>query len=129
MALPPILLEDDSLAVFDKPAGLPVAAGREDKPGGTMMDAVRAARGRGIAAVHRLDAEASGVVLCAKSKPALDFLSGEFQAKKVGRKFLALVLVRAPGPGLAPEFAIDAALETDPARPDRKQISDGGGGA
>jgi RluA family pseudouridine synthase len=123
MTLPPILLEDDLLAVFDKPAGLPVAVGREDTPGGTMMDAVRAARGRGIAAVHRLDAEASGVVLCAKSKPALDFLSGEFQAKKVGRKFLALVLVRAPVPGLSPEFVIDAALETDPARPDRMRTT------
>ena len=42
-----------------------------------MMDRVQARLGRNVAAAHRLDAEASGVVLCAKTKPALDFLSGQ----------------------------------------------------
>ncbi len=88
MTLPPIIYEDDALVVFDKPAGLPVAPDRKEKTPDTMMDRVHARLGRHIAAVHRVDTEASGAVLCAKTKPALDFLSGQFQAKTVGESTL-----------------------------------------
>jgi hypothetical protein len=37
------------------------------------------------------------VVLCAKTKPALDFLSGQFQSKTVRRTLHALVALRPPG--------------------------------
>ena len=108
--LPGILLEDDSLVAFDKPSGLPVAADRGERKAVTLMDLVRERFGGQVANVHRLDAEASGIVLCAKTKPALDFLSGQFQSKTVRKVYLALVAVLAPERiGAAPSPARDAA--------------------
>jgi RluA family pseudouridine synthase len=126
MTLPPIILEDDALIAFDKPAGLPVAPDRWERPADTLMDRVHVRMGRGIAAVHRLDAEASGVVLCAKTKPALDFLSGEFQGKKVGKTYLALVVV--PEGGLSPAFTVDLPLGDDSAIRGRIRVNRKRGG-
>jgi RluA family pseudouridine synthase len=135
MTLPPIILEDDTLVAFDKPAGLPVAPERGERAADTLMDRVQAGLGRNVAAVHRLDAAASGVVLCARTKPALDFLSGEFQAKKVARTYLALVVVlpveramkvaaplRDPGGGIPAAFTVDLALGEDEAQPGRIRV-------
>jgi len=135
MTLPPIIHEDDTLVAFDKPGGLPVAPDRGERLRDTLMDRVRERMGRNVAAVHRLDAEASGVVLCAKTKLALDFLSGEFQAKKVGKKYLALAVVlpveramkvtaplRGPDGGLPAAFTVDLALGDDEAQPGRMRV-------
>jgi 23S rRNA-/tRNA-specific pseudouridylate synthase len=95
--LPPVILEDDTLVAFDKPAGLSVAAVRGGgRTGETLMALVRARYGDGVANVHRLDTDASGGVLCAKTKPALDFLSGQFQSKTAQKKYHALVAVLPP---------------------------------
>lgn len=96
MPFPPILFEDDSLLVFDKPAGLLVAPDRADRMRENLMREVHAEIGRHVTNVHRLDAETSGVLLCAKTKPALDFLSGQFQAKTAQTSYHALVVVLAP---------------------------------
>jgi len=135
MTLPPIILEDDTLVAFNKPGGLPVAPDRGERLRDTLMDRVQERMGRNVAAVHRLDAEASGVVLCAKTKPALDFLSGEFQAKKVGKKYFALVVVlpveramkvaaplRGPDGGLPAAFTVDLALGDDETQPGRMRV-------
>src|SRR5665213_867597 len=92
--LPPILHQDDALIAFDKPSGMGVVRERHLKAGASLMESVQAAFGPVVANVHRLDTDASGVLLCAKTKPALDFLSGQFQAKTVARKHFALVVVR-----------------------------------
>ena len=78
MTFPEILLEDDLLVAFDKPGGLPVVSDRRGRAEASLMDLVHDRFGGQVANVHRLDAEASGVVLCAKTKAALDFLSGQF---------------------------------------------------
>ena len=75
MALPTVIFEDEVLLAFDKPSGQLVAPDRRDRTGEDLMALVHAKFGPGIANVHRLDAETSGVLLCAKTKPALDFLS------------------------------------------------------
>jgi 23S rRNA pseudouridine1911/1915/1917 synthase len=129
---PDILFEDDYLVAFDKPSGLAVAAERRGRSRPTLMGLVRDRFGPSVANVHRIDAETSGVVLCAKTKPALDFLSGQFQSKTVGKTHHALVALLARGPAADPgftardgsgalpaEFSIDLALgedERDPAR-------------
>src|SRR5690606_7203222 len=76
MPLPPIIFEDDALIAFDKPSGLLVAPDRWDKQRENLMGMVHAHPrfGHGVANVHRLDADTSGLLLCAKTKPALDFL-------------------------------------------------------
>ena len=134
--LPPVLYEDDSLVAFDKPSGLPVAAARGERAEVTLMDLVRGRYGGQVANVHRLDAGASGVVLCAKTKPALDFLSGQFQSKTVRRVYRALVAVLAPekaaaapaparaaGGGLPAGFSVDLAIGDDDAKKGRMRIS------
>lgn len=135
---PTILLEDEFLLAIDKPCGLPVVADRRGSAAATLMGMVRGRFGRDVANVHRLDTEASGVVLCAKTKAALDFLSGQFQSKTVRKTHCALVAVLGPGRlaeaaapardasgGLPAEFAVDLALGEDCDRPGLMRIARG----
>jgi 23S rRNA-/tRNA-specific pseudouridylate synthase len=135
LSFPDILLEDEFLVAFDKPAGLPVAPGRSEKARATLMGLTRGRFGQSLANVHRLDTEASGVVLCARTKAALDHLSGQFQSKSVRKVHLALVAMGLPGdaphpgaPGRDPsgslplEFTVDLALGEDEANPARVRV-------
>lgn len=139
--LPPVIYEDDAMMAFDKPSGLLVAPDRWDKQRANLMDAVHAKLGHGVANVHRLDAPTSGVLLCAKTKPALDFLSGQFQSKTARKKYLALVAVlppekamkviapvRTPDGTLPGTFAVDVALGEDERQPGRMRVFKGRGG-
>jgi 23S rRNA-/tRNA-specific pseudouridylate synthase len=141
MALPPILFEDDTMIAFDKPSGLLIAPDRWDKQRENLMALVHARMGHGVANVHRLDADTSGVLLCAKTKPALDFLSGQFQAKTVEKKYLAFVVVlpveqtmkvvapvRDAAGALPDAFTVDVALGEDERQPGRMRVFKGRGG-
>jgi len=141
MTLPPILFEDDAMLAFDKPSGLLVAPDRWDKLRENLMRCVHERLGANVANVHRLDAETSGIILCAKTKPALDFLSGQFQAKTVEKKYLAVAVVlpveramkvvapvRDATGGLPDEFAIELALGEDERQPGRMRVFRGRGG-
>jgi len=115
MPLPPVLFEDDAVIAFDKPSGLPVVPDRRARPGENLMELARAKLGPGLANVHRLDADTSGLVLCAKTKPALDFLSGQFQSKTVAKVYHALTT----GVPVADEFTVDLVLKEDEGQPGR----------
>lgn len=143
MPLPAVLFEDDLLVAFDKPSGLLVAPDRWDKSRENLMGQVHADSryGRTVANVHRLDADTSGVLLCTKAKPALDFVSGQFQSKTVGKKYHAFVVVlppdqamkviapvRDPAGALPDDFTIDVALGEDERQPGRMRIFKGRGG-
>jgi RluA family pseudouridine synthase len=142
MLLPDILLEDDDLVAFDKPSGLPVTAAPGDRAGrDSLLGLARTRYGEALAAVHRLDTEASGVVLCAKTKAALDFLSGQFQSKTVRKVQLAVAVVEPADPAvpsvagargatglLAPEFTVDLDIGPDPSAPGRVRIYRRSGG-
>ena len=67
MPLPPILYEDDVLVAFDKPSGMLVAPDRWDKQRENLMGLVHdhPRYGHGVANVHRLDADTSGLLICA----------------------------------------------------------------
>jgi len=112
-ALPPVIFEDECLIAFDKPSGLAVAPERRAAPGGSLMELVREKMGPDVANVHRLDADTSGLVLCAKTKVALDFLSGQFQSKTVLKRYEALTV----GIPATDEFTVDLVLKEDEARP------------
>jgi len=135
MALPPPLLEDEFLVAYDKPAGTAVAAERGVKLADSLLGAVQARHGGILAAVHRLDTEASGVVLFAKDKVSLDFLSGQFQSKTAARPHLALCLVlprercsfpfdvqRDEAGQLPDSFTVDLAMDDDPENKGRMQV-------
>jgi RluA family pseudouridine synthase len=114
-ALPPLVFEDDALLVFDKPSGLLVAPDRWDKARVNLMGLVHARLGRNVANVHRLDADTSGLLLCAKTKPALDHLSGQFQSKTVTKVYHALVV----GTPAMDAYTVDFVLKEDEAAPGR----------
>ncbi|MGH7997690.1 MAG: RluA family pseudouridine synthase [Opitutaceae bacterium] len=133
--LPPILFEDESLIAFDKPAGLLVAPDRWDKRRENLMTTVHERLGRQVANAHRLDADTSGVLLCAKTKPALDFVTGQFQAKAVEKVYLALAVVlpveramkvaapiRDEAGGLPAEFSVELAIGPDERQPGRMRL-------
>lgn len=141
MPLPPILYEDDVMIAFDKPSGLLIAPDRWDKQRENLMGLVHEKFGHGVANVHRLDADTSGLLLCAKTKPALDFLSGQFQSKTVVKQYLAFVVVLpveeamkvvAPvrdASGTLPEaFTVELALGEDERQPGRMRVFKGRGG-
>jgi 23S rRNA pseudouridine1911/1915/1917 synthase len=143
MPLPPIIYEDDALVAFDKPSGLLVAPDRWDKQRENLMGLVHAhpAYGHGVANVHRLDADTSGLLLCAKTKPALDFLTGQFQSKTVEKKYHAFVVVLPPARamkviapirdanGALPDaFTVDVALGEDERQRGRMRVFKGRGG-
>ncbi|PIE24733.1 MAG: RNA pseudouridine synthase [Planctomycetota bacterium] len=121
-----VLYEDDDLLVVNKPAGMAThpsggirwgtlaqvaqahvdvqlpSSGGEERPG----------------IVHRLDRFTSGVLVLAKSVPALEGLQDQFRERKVSKLYLALVHGE-------PRFAsdwIEDRLERDPGKPERIRI-------
>jgi 23S rRNA pseudouridine1911/1915/1917 synthase len=121
----PILYEDSTLIVLDKPAGLVVhpAPGNED---GTLVNALLAHCGDSLPGiggerrpgiVHRLDKDTSGVMVVAKTEQMLAALSAMFAARDLDRAYLALAW-GLPAP-LAGE--IDGAIGRDPR--DRKRMA------
>jgi 23S rRNA pseudouridine1911/1915/1917 synthase len=109
-----IVHEDEALLVVDKPAGLVVhpAAGNFD---GTMVNALLhhcAGRLSGIGGVarpgivHRIDKDTSGLLVVAKTDPAHEFLSRQFAAHTVERRYRAVVA----GVPVPPAGRIEGAL-------------------
>ena len=105
------------------------------------MGLVHDKMGHGVANVHRLDADTSGLLLCAKNKVALDFLSGQFQSKTVAKKYHAFVVVLAAehamkvavpvrdAAGALPEaFSVDLSLGEDERQKGRMRVFKGRGG-
>lgn len=121
-SLPPIIFEDEWLVAFAKPNGLRLTPDPRDRARPDLAGLIRARWGEGVAFVQRLDADASGVVLCAKTKPALDRLSGQFQAKTAVRIDEALACASPDGPALPEEFSANFALAPDATAPGRMGV-------
>jgi 23S rRNA-/tRNA-specific pseudouridylate synthase/SAM-dependent methyltransferase len=91
----PILHEDDELLVVDKPSGLLTA----NMPGETreaLFDMVkeyakRKNRRAKAWIIHRLDQEASGLLVFAKNERSFAWLKDDFKAKRVHRIYIAVV--------------------------------------
>ena len=95
----PCVFEDECLLAYDKPAGMPVQP-LSRKELGTMMNGVVAVhpecaplgdRPLMAGAIHRIDADTSGLVLVARTAEAFDALRGQFAAQTVKKTYLALV--------------------------------------
>jgi len=91
-----IIHEDADILVINKPSGIVSAM---PKPGGRptiyemVKDYARAKGGRKCRAfvVHRLDLDASGLLVFAKHKAALDWLKDDLRARRIERLYVALV--------------------------------------
>ena len=93
------VFEDDALLAFDKPAGIPVQP-LSCRETGTLMNAVVAhypeCRPLGdnplmAGALHRIDADTSGLVLVARTADAFANMRAQFAAQTVKKTYLALV--------------------------------------
>jgi len=99
----PIVYEDDTLVVLDKPAGLlavPLPLDRRSDARSVFQDlkAHLATRGRRRPfVVHRIDRDTSGLVLFAKSAAAQHALKAQFKRREPERVYLAVVYGR-PSP-------------------------------
>lgn len=100
-----VVFEDDEIVVVDKPPGVVVHPGAGNRAGtlaaGLLarypeIGQIRSAEGDadrpGI--VHRLDKETSGLLVVARTAPALASLQAQLAARTMGRRYLAIVLGR-----------------------------------
>jgi 23S rRNA pseudouridine1911/1915/1917 synthase len=93
-----IIFEDQDLLILNKPPGLTVHPGAGQQEG-TLAQALlyHCPDLQGIGEVqrpglvHRLDKDTSGIMVVAKTLPALQHLQGQFQARQVDKRYLALV--------------------------------------
>lgn len=119
----PVLYEDAHLLALDKPSGLPTfpEPAHPERPSLTALLHAGVKRGAAWARdggrtylrpAYRLEGEVSGVLLLAKSKPALVVLLNRFGAEKPGRTQVALV----QGAPTEERFQSDAKLASHPAR-------------
>jgi len=90
-----IVYEDDDILVVDKPAGLLTSTGpRERRP--TLLARVQThvagnqSRAR-VGLIHRLDRDASGLLVFSKNDPAYRSLKSQFFHHTVGREYRAVV--------------------------------------
>jgi 23S rRNA pseudouridine1911/1915/1917 synthase len=121
-----IVFEDAHLLVLDKPAGLVVhpAAGNWS---GTLLNGLLAhhAAAAGLpraGIVHRLDKDTSGLMVVAKSLPAMTALVRAIAARRVQRIYLALV----HGVPSWSELTIEAPIGRDPKLRTRMAVVAGG---
>jgi len=86
-----ILLEDNSLLVIDKPAGVAVHGGSGVSYG--VIEQLRAARPQAkfLELVHRLDRDTSGILLLAKKRSALTNLHEQIRDGLLDKRYLVLV--------------------------------------
>jgi 23S rRNA pseudouridine1911/1915/1917 synthase len=104
-----VLYEDSRVIVIDKAQGMVVHPGAGN-PSGTLVNALlyrRMAALTGVnpselsaglpggplrpGIVHRLDKDTSGVMICAWDDRSLAFLSGQFKARKVRKRYAAIL--------------------------------------
>ncbi|MDW8398616.1 MAG: RNA pseudouridine synthase [Acetobacteraceae bacterium] len=87
-----ILALTDSVLILDKPAGLPVHAARPGRPSVTdWLPYLRFGKRRDPQPAHRLDADTAGCLVLGRTKPALAELGAAFAARRVEKRYWAVV--------------------------------------
>lgn len=90
-----IVYEDDDILVVDKPAGVLSVPGKTENPSlaQAVFDAVGCEMDRmDMMVVHRLGMDTSGLMVFAKTMPALRGMNGVFRTRAIERKYEALVV-------------------------------------
>lgn len=94
-----LIKEDPVLLAFNKPAGLASQGGSGiDLSLDDLLGVFAKTNGKRPALVHRLDRETSGVILAARTKPAIAFFNAAFAARETRKAYLAIVCAGAPDP-------------------------------
>jgi 23S rRNA pseudouridine1911/1915/1917 synthase len=120
-----VIFENDDVLVVNKPAGMVVhpAAGHAS---GTLvnaalghdptMEGIGGEERPGV--VHRLDKDTSGLIMLAKTDRSLHWLQEQFRARRVDKRYLALVDGKPP----TPSGRIEAAIGRDPGHRKRMAV-------
>lgn len=110
----PVLWRDEHLVAIDKPSGWLVhRTGLDAHETRIVLQALRDQLGRPVYPVHRLDKGTSGVLLMALDPDTARAVAGQFEARALGKRYLALVR------GWPPEaWTVDHALRPDDAAPE-----------
>lgn len=124
-----VVYEDQDLLVINKPAGLTVHPGA-GRPSGTLVNALAARTpellrlGGGLrpGIVHRLDKDTSGLLVVAKTGPALRALQQQVASRTMRRSYLALV----HGGPAHDEGTIEAPVGRHPRHRTRMAVVSGG---
>jgi len=130
----PVLFEDEHLLALAKPWGLPTTADPHDPDRPNLMALLHAGIAAGkpwavqrqlayVRNAHRLDAETSGVLLLARSKPVLTALANRFNTETPNET----CLVVAQGTPAQARFEVSAPIGAHPARPGAMRVSRGQG--
>ncbi len=93
-----IVFEDDRIVAVNKPVGLPTIPGRGEIGMAVNIEIERRLRKK-IFVVHRLDREASGLLVFAKDAQTHRLLSLEFEERRVRKEYLVAVLGHMSGNG------------------------------
>jgi 23S rRNA pseudouridine1911/1915/1917 synthase len=94
-----ILFEDHDVIVINKPAGLLTMATEREKRRtayAQLTEHLRRHRAGRLFIVHRLDREASGLLVFAKSEEAKEALQAQFKDHSAGRTYVAVTEGRIP---------------------------------
>ncbi|HAY25946.1 MAG TPA: RNA pseudouridine synthase [Candidatus Accumulibacter phosphatis] len=111
-----IVYGDAALLLVNKPAGLLAVPGRGDGKDDCLLRRVQAVVADALI-VHRLDLHTSGLLLLARGREMQRRLAGDFAARRVHKRYLAVVAGRLP----ADSGTIDLPLAADwPQRPRQK---------
>jgi RluA family pseudouridine synthase len=106
-----VIFEDRDILVLNKPSGLSSQGGRgQVNTLDEMLWAFVKSSGSRPRLIHRLDRDTSGVILCARSKPAASFLGKAMIAKQFEKTYAAIVAPCAPEPA---EGEVNVALRRD----------------
>lgn len=89
------IYDDAHMRVVKKPAGWSLSGKSTGTGRGPRVLDAMGAEAAPWTPTHRLDDEIEGLAVLAKTKPALDFLSGEFQSKQAERVYIGFAVVAA----------------------------------
>lgn len=113
----PVLYEDKSCVVINKPVGLLThskgAFNPEPSVATWLRNRLTGMSGERAGIVHRLDRATSGVMICAKTPDALKGLQKQFSQRKTKKTYMAVV----KGDLKQPEAIIDMPIERNPKKP------------
>jgi len=122
----PVLYEDDDCVVIDKPVGLLTHSKGTFNPEATvstwLRGRIKAMTGERAGIVHRLDRATSGVMICAKTPEALQWLQKQFSQRKTKKTYAAVVA----GVMAQPEAVIDMPIERNPKKPQTFRVGTNG---
>ena len=114
-----LLHEDDDVVAMHKPSGEPVIPARDGSAQDCVQRRLERQLGRRLWVVHRIDKDASGVVVFALNAEAHRALSLAFEHRRVSKTYAAFVAGSIEPPQGRLEFPLHPARKgkTRPARP------------